>query len=492
MRLFKLAAGLGLVLSLVATPITPAVALELRYGLNAFSTAKSKVLNSNQRAQVMGLVTDSKHLLAKQIRCVGFYHSAFGVMGMKLASDRAAAACGFAKKVRQELNTLVQLQMTTQRAVHARVSLFLELQKNSQVDPTPSVPTPTPTTASAQALPARTVSLRSWPSPSTFDLNVDKILKFNLSLESDGFIDTPKIWATFEEPYISWEMPAQFATVQASVSPVSVAESRKTFQVVLPIDARQAIGTWKWNIAPMTAMGNEIGGLRLSARDSTFEFKRSSYGSDAAKSIVFGPAVSYESFKSDKHQLFPWEGRNVVLLTRTTSLSPTVMGRILFTLDKAFDSYESITQYSPSKGRAHNNKLSIAVLASNDVGCGAACGYLGATGIEMSQPLFNRLYNGVERFDQYDQALFYELGRNFWDYGGFQKVLTVGGRGSWESDPFWDVSTTGFACYMRAVTVELNQIPMLPWDGDNKSWQSFLAETRSLVTLHAASSTSNF
>ncbi len=495
-RLFKLSAGLGLVLSLVATPITPAGAKEQRYALNAFSTSKSKVLNANQRSQVTGLVTGSMHRAAKQIRCVGFYHSIFGVTGMKLASDRAVAACGFAKKVRPELNTLVQLQMTSQRAVHARVSLLLELPKDGEVDPAPSVPIPspvlTPTTKSAQALPASTVSLRDWASPSIFDLNVDKVLKFNLSLDSDGFIDTPKIWATFEEPYTSWEIPAQFATIQASVSPVSVSDSRKVFQVVLPVDARQAIGTWKWNIAPITAMGNEIGVLALSVKNSTFEFKRSSFGSETAKSIVVGSAISYESFKSERHQLFPWEGRNVVLLIKTTTLSPAVMGRILFSLDKAFDSYESITQYSPSKARVHNNKLSIAVLASNDVGCGAACGYLGATGIEISQPLFNRLYNGVERFDQYDQALFYELGRNFWDYAGFQKVLTVGGRGTWDSDPFWDVSTTGFACYMRAVTVELNQIPMLPWDGDNKSWQSFLAETRRLVTLHAASSTSNF
>jgi hypothetical protein len=49
--------------------------------------------------------------------------------------------------------------------------------------------------------------------------------------------------------------------------------------------------------------------------------------------------------------------------------------------------------------------------------CGAACSYLGVTGTEIEPPYFQTLYDGIANNDLYDQALFYEFGRNFWFYG---------------------------------------------------------------------------
>ena len=353
-------------------------------------------------------------------------------------------------------------------------------------------PTPTPTPTFNPLAPATKASLRYWGAPSVYDLRNERSLSFELSLDTDGIIDTPKITANFTEPYKTWEIPAQSKSITTVVTPVSVDGFVKTYKVTLSIDARQAIGSWNWTISPITVSGKTIGSIKLDSSSSSFDFRREFYGAGSAVARTAGTAFTYESFKGQKFQLYPWEGRNVVLLTKTTNHSPEVMGRILYTLDKAFDTYRSTTQYSPSQARTFNSKLTIGVLAADEIGCGAACGFLGATGIELSQPLFNRLYNGVEKFDQYDQTLFYELGRNFWDYAGIQKVLTKGGNGSWTSDPFWDVSTTGFADYMRALTVEVNNIPMQPWDGNNTNWQAFFDEMKSLAFMQIESSTSNF
>lgn len=349
-------------------------------------------------------------------------------------------------------------------------------------------PEPTPNLTSS----ASRVLLQKWGAPAIYDLRAEKNLSFEFTLDTDGLVDTPRIEASFVEPYKTWEIPAQTKTVTAVVTPVAIEGLLKTYRVSLTIDSRQAIGKWTWTISPITYSGKRIGSISLNDTQAAFDFRRETYGGNNVINRAAGELYSYESFKDEKYQLYPWEGKNVVLLTKTNNLSPAIMGRILYALDTAYDTYRSISLYSPSSYRTYNKKTTIGVLAANEIGCGAACGRLGATGIELSQPLFNRLYNGVERFDQYDQPLFYELGRNFWDYAGIQRVLTKGGNGSWNSDPFWDVSTTGFACFMRALTVEVNNIPMQPWDGNNTNWQAFLDETKSLAYLQRDSSTATF
>lgn len=310
-------------------------------------------------------------------------------------------------------------------------------------------------------------------------------------VKADGFMDTPKIWARFQSPSGSFESPEQSLKLQAAVTPLAVAQDDKVFQVQLSIDSRQAMGTWEWEIEPITALGSEVGNLSLGLKGSDFEFKRDVFGARKYKSTLAGPAISHERFGGERTTLFPWEGRNVVVLTKAQDLSPDVMGRILFTLDGVYDSYKSMTGFEPKVHRSYDRPY-IAVLPPEEVYCGGACGFLGANGIEISQRTFNRLYVGVQRFDQYDQTLLYELGRNFWDYESYQKVLTVDGTGDGITNPFWDVTTTGFACYMRNSIAELNGIPMQPWDRDNQSWQSFLTDTKNLAFIHSASPSSSF
>ncbi len=81
---------------------------------------------------------------------------------------------------------------------------------------------------------------------------------------------------------------------------------------------------------------------------------------------------------------------------------------------------------------------------------GGALGYIGATGIELSQAVWTSLYDGVVK-GQYDQAVFYELGRNFWFYGSQLEAV----------DPF----VTGFAIVNRFVAMEVANLPGGPFNG---------------------------
>lgn len=469
---------MALVLALLGSQATAAQSAQTSVTLQQFSSAKSQVLNKNQRLQISTLLTKAEFRTAVQLNCVGLYSAEKGISGQTLARERAAAACNHAKKIKPGVRVSLKLERVSRPSMHGRVSLAFIL------------PTASPPVLASK--PATKVSVKYWGAPSVYDLRTQKSLSFDLTLQTNGLVDNPRVSAVFYEPYSSWEVPAQMISIEASVSPIATGGAEKTYRVNLTIDSRQALGKWRWNISPISYSGRDVGFVYLDTNQSDFEFRRDVFGSQSVNLVPAGAPFNYESFKGQKFQLYPWEGRNVALLTKTNSLSPAVMGRILFTLDRAYDTYKSISQFSPTRHKTFNNKISIAALSYDEVGCGAACGFLGSTGIELSQPLFNRLYNGVERFDQYDQALFYELGRNFWDYAGFQRVLTAGGRGSWSSDPFWDVSATGFACYMRAITAEVNGIPMQPWDGDNSSWNSFLSETKSLAYIQQASSVFNF
>jgi Pectate lyase superfamily protein len=48
--------------------------------------------------------------------------------------------------------------------------------------------------------------------------------------------------------------------------------------------------------------------------------------------------------------------------------------------------------------------------------CGAGCGYLGLSGIELLDTTFDALFDQIRRDRRFDQAVFYEFGRNFWFY----------------------------------------------------------------------------
>lgn len=134
--------------------------------------------------------------------------------------------------------------------------------------------------------------------------------------------------------------------------------------------------------------------------------------------IAPGPAVSYTSYIGDNLLLYPWAGEHVAVLTRSDDRDPAVMQKIVDALDAAYEAYVVITGRTPTLFLNYNGLLQIAEVPAT---AGAAIGYLGFTGIEIATGDaatfgFDLLYNGVASDNVFEQALFYELGRNFWFY----------------------------------------------------------------------------
>ena len=95
------------------------------------------------------------------------------------------------------------------------------------------------------------------------------------------------------------------------------------------------------------------------------------------------------------------------------------------------------------------NRLSIAQVSAT---CGAGCGQIGVTGIELEDQYFMILYDQVRINKQFDQVPFYELGRNFWFY---QEQLG-------NIDSF----LTGFAILNRFLSMDYAQVRGAPfWEG---------------------------
>ena len=154
-----------------------------------------------------------------------------------------------------------------------------------------------------------------------------------------------------------------------------------------------------------------------------------------------GAPVTYVTIQGQSLALFPWFGKNVVLLTPDASLDPDVMSALIGAVDRAYSVYRQITGRTPDpfpptvlEGRA-----TVAVVPDGAT-CGAGCGYLGATGIEVAETFFQAIYDGILLRGEYDHLVFYELGRNFWSYSPQLGAL----------DPF----VTGFAIANRFLSME--------------------------------------
>jgi hexosaminidase len=137
------------------------------------------------------------------------------------------------------------------------------------------------------------------------------------------------------------------------------------------------------------------------------------------------PSLTYGSFRGETLTRTPWVGRNIAYMTDPkNTFQPTAsnMSSVLNTLDRAYDFYQKATGYTPYLASQHRNRLRITHTANT---CGAACGYVGATGIEIT-PYFSNilLTNGAPNTSNhaYNEVLFYELGRNF--YGFEPKIQT--------------------------------------------------------------------
>ena len=180
--------------------------------------------------------------------------------------------------------------------------------------------------------------------------------------------------------------------------------------------------------------------------------------------------TSYRTFAGESLTLRPWKGDRIVFLTQTTTLEPSVMAKIVATLDKAHAWYERMTGRRP---KSVDLALERAPIAEVERTCGAGCAYLGRTGIEIMPSHLRVLVDGVRDREQYDQVLFYELGRNFWFLGDRLEIPDDGGRGT---------MTTGYAVLMRFLSMEAAGVRGGPFNGHE--FAAFRREVESLVDTY--------
>jgi len=180
--------------------------------------------------------------------------------------------------------------------------------------------------------------------------------------------------------------------------------------------------------------------------------------------------ITYKAFDGTTYNLNAWEGRTVMLLMRKTGLDPTTMFKWAKIMDSAYGYYYQATGQFPIRYAPLtyiNDHVTIADVAST---CGAGCGYLGFTGIEMLNSYTDRMYN-YALTNQYDQELFYECGRNFWFYG--QQLAYL------KNDPV----TTGYAIFMRFMAMDATGVSPAPFN--NIPWTTFRSTLEGLADSYA-------
>jgi hypothetical protein len=190
--------------------------------------------------------------------------------------------------------------------------------------------------------------------------------------------------------------------------------------------------------------------------------------------------VTYRSFRGERLARFPWAGRRVVFLTASRDLDRPTMAAVAGTFDRVYEFYAAVTgrQPRPLPGYVLAGRTTVAEVQNT---CGAGCGMLGSTGIEIQPAYFQTLYDGVRTRGEYDQVLFYEFGRNFWFYGRQLEYQGADNTGT---------VTTGYAVFMRFVSMQAVGVKGGPFRG--KAFPEFRRQVGQLVDLYLADPTLNW
>ncbi len=167
--------------------------------------------------------------------------------------------------------------------------------------------------------------------------------------------------------------------------------------------------------------------------------------------------ATYVDFGGTAHSMYAYVGRNVALLIPPTdSVSASTMTTIVGRFDAAWDRYRALTGRTPTPQTLYTFQ-GRATIAAVDATCGAGCGYLGSTGIEIATEFWHALYDGVRTANQYDQIPFYEMGRNFWFY---TDQLTAPDNAAYGSS-----ATSGYAVLNRFVSMHAAAVAGGPFNG---------------------------
>ena len=159
----------------------------------------------------------------------------------------------------------------------------------------------------------------------------------------------------------------------------------------------------------------------------------------------------YKSFDDKSFSLYAWRGNKIMLLSSSNMLNPTTMNKWVLKMDTAYIFYTLCTGREPTFNTGITYIDKRATIAEVPTTCGAGCGYLGWSGIELQTSYFSSNYNYINRENLYSQELFYELGRNFWFFDNTLKYQS--------NDPI----ATGYAVFMRFMSMEAANVLGAPF-----------------------------
>jgi len=136
-------------------------------------------------------------------------------------------------------------------------------------------------------------------------------------------------------------------------------------------------------------------------------------------------------------QLIPWTGKHVVFLTTDAKLDAGLMGLWVSRLDAGWQLYADLTGGKPEPFKQFEGKVTIAAVPSAELTCGAGCGFVGATGIELAMFYDDNYPQLKTRPKAMPHYVFYEMGRNYYTFGDRHSCFI-----------------TGFAVFMRYVCMD--------------------------------------
>jgi len=157
--------------------------------------------------------------------------------------------------------------------------------------------------------------------------------------------------------------------------------------------------------------------------------------------------------------LLPWAGSNVVFLTIPGEYDGRLMARWVGALDGGWALYADLTGRKPEPLKQLDGKAAIAAVPNADFTCGAGCGFVGASGVELAM-FYEWNYPALKRNPEaIPHYVFYEMGRNFYTFGDRHSCFT-----------------TGFAVFMRYVCMDT-----LKCHDDDLPTRKIIAEAEALV-----------
>jgi hypothetical protein len=127
----------------------------------------------------------------------------------------------------------------------------------------------------------------------------------------------------------------------------------------------------------------------------------------------------------------------LVFLTTSAHFDHKLMAVWVSRLDAGWQLYADLTGRLPTPFHQIDGKPTIAAVPAYNVTCGAGCGYVGATGIELAM-FYDHNYPELKSHPKaMPHYVFYEMGRNFYTFGNRHSCFI-----------------TGFAVFMRYVCMD--------------------------------------